>query len=50
MNEKIANLMTSLDVTRKGAERIAAIVQVGGEILLEEGFSLKRVNLIIRGK
>ncbi len=39
MNEKIANLMTSLDVTRKGAERIADIVKVGAEILLDEGFS-----------
>ncbi len=39
MNEKIANLMTSLDVTRKGAERIAEIVKAGAEILLDEGFS-----------
>ena len=39
MNEKIANLMTSLDVTRKGAERIADIVKAGAEILLDEGFS-----------
>lgn len=31
--------MTSLDVTRKGAERIAEIVEVGAEILLEDGFS-----------
>ncbi len=31
--------MTTLDVTRKGAERIADIVKVGAEILLEEGFS-----------
>ncbi len=31
--------MTSLDVTRKGAERIADIVKVGAEILLDEGFS-----------
>jgi AcrR family transcriptional regulator len=30
--------MTSLDVTRKGAERIADIVKAGAEILLEEGF------------
>ena len=39
MNDKIANLMTSLDVTKKGAERIADIVKVGAEILLEEGFT-----------
>ena len=39
MNEKIANLMTSLDVTRKGAERIADIVKAGAAILLDEGFS-----------
>ncbi len=31
--------MTSLDVTRKGAERIADIVKAGAEILLDEGFS-----------
>ncbi len=37
--QKIENLMTSLDVTRKGAERIAAIVEAGADILLEEGFS-----------
>ncbi len=39
MNEKIANLMTPLDVTRKGAERIADIVKTGAAILLDEGFS-----------
>ncbi len=39
MNEKIANLMTSLDVTQKGAERIADIVKAGAAILLDEGFS-----------
>jgi len=39
MNEKISNLMTSLDVTKKGAERIAAIVETGVAILLEDGFS-----------
>ncbi len=38
MSDKITNLMTSLDVTRKGAERIADIVKAGAEILLEEGF------------
>lgn len=32
--------MEKLDVTRKGAERIAAIVEVGADILLEDGFSL----------
>lgn len=31
--------MTSLDVTRKGAERIAEIIKAGAEILLDEGFS-----------
>ena len=30
--------MTSLEVTRKGAERIASIIESGAEILLEEGF------------
>ena len=39
MNDKIANLMTSLDVTRKGAERIADIVKVNAAILLDEGFT-----------
>ncbi len=39
MNDQIANLMTSLDVTRKGAERIADIVKAGAAILLDEGFS-----------
>ncbi len=38
-DKKIANLMTSLDVTRQGAERIADIVKAGAEILLDEGFS-----------
>ena len=38
MSDRIANLMTSLDVTKKGAERIVDIVKVGAEILLEEGF------------
>ena len=36
---KITNLMTRLDVTRKGAERIADIVKAGAGLLLEEGFS-----------
>ena len=38
MNDKISELMTSMDVTKKGAERIAEIVKVGAEILLEDGF------------
>ncbi len=38
-DQKITNLMTSLDVTRKGAERIADIVKAGAEILLDESFS-----------
>lgn len=38
-NSNIANLMTTLDVTRKGAERIADIVNAGAALLLEEGFS-----------
>ena len=36
---KITNLMSTLDVTRKGAERIADIVNAGAGLLLEEGFS-----------
>lgn len=36
---KITNLMTTLDVTRKGAERISDIVNAGAGLLLEEGFS-----------
>ena len=39
MSKKIANSLSSRDVTRKGAERIAEIVRAGSEILLEEGFS-----------
>ena len=39
MSDQITNLMTSLDVTRKGAERIADIVKAGAAILLDEGFS-----------
>lgn len=39
MNQNIANLMTTLDVTRKGAERIAQIVKTGADVLLEDGFS-----------
>lgn len=36
---KITNLTTTLDVTRKGAERISDIVNAGAGLLLEEGFS-----------
>jgi AcrR family transcriptional regulator len=36
---KITNLMTTLDVTRKGAERISDIVNAGAGLLLEEGFT-----------
>jgi len=39
MNDDIKDLMASLDVTRKGAERVAAIVEVGADILLGEGFA-----------
>jgi len=49
---KISNLMTTLDVTRKGAERIYEIVKAGADLLLEEGFSsltkrriAKRLNI-----
>lgn len=38
-NSNIATLMTTLDVTRKGAERITDIVNAGAALLLEEGFS-----------
>jgi len=38
MSDRITELMTSMDVTKKGAERIAEIVKVGAEILLEDGF------------
>ena len=36
---KITNLMNTLDVTRKGAERVSEIVNAGAGLLLEEGFS-----------
>lgn len=36
---RITELMTTLDVTRKGAERISDIVTAGASLLLEEGFS-----------
>ena len=39
MDQKTANTLSSREVTRKGAERVAEIVQAGAEILLEEGFS-----------
>jgi AcrR family transcriptional regulator len=38
MSNRIDNLMTTMDVTRKGAERIAAIVEAGVGILHDEGF------------
>jgi AcrR family transcriptional regulator len=39
MNDKIEDLMSSRDITQKGAERIVEIARVGAEILLEEGFT-----------
>jgi AcrR family transcriptional regulator len=39
MSQKIANSLSSRDVTRKGADRIVEIVRVGTEIVLEEGFA-----------
>jgi AcrR family transcriptional regulator len=39
MNEKVELLMQRLDVTRKGAKRIADIIEVGVEILRTEGFT-----------
>jgi AcrR family transcriptional regulator len=39
MDEKVELLMERLDVTRKGAERIAKIVEAGVEILRTEGFT-----------
>lgn len=39
MSEKIESLMSALDVTRKGARRIAEIVETGVDILLQEGFT-----------
>ncbi len=39
MNEKVELLMQRLDVTRKGAERIADIVECGVDILRTEGFT-----------
>jgi len=52
MSEKIEKLMTGRSVTRKGAKRIAEIVEAGVEILLEEGFTAltkrriaKRLNI-----
>jgi AcrR family transcriptional regulator len=39
MNEKVELLMQRLDVTRKGAERIANIIETGVEILRTEGFT-----------
>ncbi len=39
MNEKVELLMQRLDVTRKGAQCIANIIDVGVEILRTEGFT-----------
>lgn len=39
MNAKIAKVLSSRDITYKGAAKIAEIVRVGTEILLAEGFS-----------
>ena len=39
MNRKIANTLSSRDVTRKGAARVVEIARTGTEIVLEEGFS-----------
>ena len=39
MNEKVELLMERLDVTRKGAKRIANIVETGVDILRTEGFT-----------
>lgn len=39
MNENIVDLMSSRDITRKGARRVVEIVRVGAEILLDEGFA-----------
>ncbi len=39
MSKKIANSLSSRDVTRKGAVRVAEIVRAGAELLLAEGFS-----------
>lgn len=38
MSTRIDNLMTRMEVTRKGAERVAAIVEAGIALLREEGF------------
>lgn len=39
MNEKVELLMQRLDVTRKGAERVAKIIDAGVDILRTEGFT-----------
>lgn len=46
MNEKIAYLMSSQDVTQKGAEKIAEIVRVGTELLLEDGFTVVTIRRV----
>lgn len=38
MNRKMADVVTSRDVTPKGAETIAKILRIGADILLDEGF------------
>ncbi len=52
MNEKVELLMERLDVTRKGAERIANIVETGVDILRTEGFTAltkRRIAFCILG-
>ena len=39
MSDQIEKLMAQLDVSRKGAEKIAEILRAGTNILLEEGFT-----------
>jgi len=39
MSANIENLMQHLDVTKKGAKRIAEIMRAGVDILLQEGFT-----------
>ena len=39
MEAKITHLMTTLEVTRKGAERITEVINTGAEILIEQCFS-----------
>jgi len=39
MNEKVARLLPSRDITPKGAARVIEIARAGTEIVLEEGFA-----------